>query len=374
MMRQLIALCVLSSVISWLPSSDAKAQQEAIPIQYFGLHIHHADKGTAWPNVPFGSWRLWDAFVDWPNLEPSAGKWDFSRLDRYVAMAAQHNVDILLPLANSPAWASARPNEPSAYQPGYASEPSNIEDWRNYVRTVGERYKGRIRHYEIWNEPNIKQHFSGSPAKLIELTCEAFRILKSIDPQNKVVSPASSVGGKDHLGYLDHFLVSGGKNCIDIVGHHFYVTNSGPEAMVPIIRQVRSVMNKNGVDQKPLWNTETGWWLANSDGTPDNPMVAKGGWKKIPLDDKGNIVFRAFALARAEGIERFYWYAWDNGALGFLEPKTKKPKPIAEKWRAAVNTLLGATNLSCMPEGNIWHCDYVNASGVKEQVSWTAAP
>ncbi|SEK26552.1 beta-galactosidase [Nitrosovibrio tenuis] len=369
-----IAMCLLIFVISWLPSTDANAQQEAIPIEYFGLHIHRADQGTTWPNVPFGSWRLWDAYVAWADLEPSPGKWDFSRLDRYVAMAELRNVDILLPLANTPEWASARPSEQGSYKPGNASEPASIEDWRRYVRAVGERYKGRIRHYQIWNEINFKQHFSGSTAKLVELACEGSQILKSIDPLNRVVSPAASVGGKDHLGHLDRFLASGGKNCIDIVAHHFYVTNSGPQAMVPFIRGVRNVMRRNGIGQKPLWNTETGWWLANGDGTPDDPMVTGGGWKKIPRESKDNIIFKAFALARSEGVERFYWYAWDNRALGFIEPTTKKTKPIAEKWRSAVNALLGATDLRCIQDVNVWRCDYVASDGVRTQSSWTAEP
>ena len=39
-------------------------------VPYIGLHLHRADQGTAWPAAGFGSWRLWDANVAWPNLEP----------------------------------------------------------------------------------------------------------------------------------------------------------------------------------------------------------------------------------------------------------------------------------------------------------------
>ncbi len=357
-------------VIPWVSSASANAQSDPIPIEFFGLHIHRADQGTAWPNVPFGSWRLWDAYVTWSDLEPAQGKWNFSRLDRYVAMGKMHNVEILLPLANTPAWAAARPNEPSAYQPGNASEPASIEDWRRYVRRVGERYRGQIRHYEIWNEPNLKNHFSGSPEKIIELTCEAFEILKSIDPLNQIVSPAASTGGKDHLDYLDRFLSSGGKKCIDIVAHHFYVTISGPEAMVPLIREVRRLMSKNGVSQKPLWNTETGWRLGNDDGTPDHQMVKS--YKKISIEDN-NFILSAFAVARAEGVDRFYWYSWDNPyGLGMIDPKSGKPKRIVEQWRNAVDRLLGASQLRCSQNGKNWSCNFVRNNGVKDNISWAA--
>ena len=118
---------------------------EPIPLSYFGLHIHRADRGTAWPNVPFGSWRLWDAYVTWADLQPELDKWEFSRLDRYVVLAQSNNVELILPLANTPRWAAARPNESSAYALGNASEAKNIEDWRRYIKVVAKRYKGRIR-------------------------------------------------------------------------------------------------------------------------------------------------------------------------------------------------------------------------------------
>jgi len=89
------------------------------------MHITSAADGTPWPVVPFGTWRLWDAYVTWKDLEPSKGIWNFAKLDALVSLAAQHNVEIILPLALTPQWASGRPNEPSAYTPGAAAEPSS---------------------------------------------------------------------------------------------------------------------------------------------------------------------------------------------------------------------------------------------------------
>src|SRR5580704_5261031 len=107
-----------------------------ITAQYFGMHIHHTASGTPWPPVQFGSWRLWDSGVAWPQLEPQLGKWDFTLLDRYVQLAAQHHVEIVLTLGLTPAWASARPQEPSAYSRGNAAEPRSLADWEDYVRVV----------------------------------------------------------------------------------------------------------------------------------------------------------------------------------------------------------------------------------------------
>lgn len=366
-----IRTLLLSACLSVAPCIAAD-NTNTIPREYFGLHIHRADQGTAWPTVPFGSWRLWDAYVTWADIEPNPGQWKFERLDRYVAMAALTKTDILLPLANTPTWAAARPTEPSAYKPGNASEPANIETWKNYVRTIGYRYKGKIKNYEIWNEPNIKHHYSGNTKKLVEMTCEASRILKSIDPSIQIVSPAASSGAKGHVDYLAKFLEVGGKNCIDVVAHHFYVPNGGPEEMVPMIRSVKSVMAANGIADKPLWNTETGWWIANGDGTPDHPMVAKGGWLKLSLkNESGEYLQRAFLLARAEGVERFYWYSWDNRyGLGMIEPTSGAPKPMVEGWRGIVNDLVGAKDVKCENTHRTWKCSFIRKDGSRADHTW----
>ncbi|WP_296509192.1 glycosyl hydrolase [Rhodoferax sp.] len=374
----LCALFISTVSASPLKPDGDKAQRQTtaalpIPLQYFGLHIHRADAGTAWPNVPFGSWRLWDAYVGWAQLEPKQGAWDFARLDRYVAIAKLTKVDILLPLAMTPNWASARPDEPSPYKPGNAAEPLRLDDWTNYVATVGLRYKGKITHFEVWNEPSDKSHYSGSIEALVRMACEAKRVLKGIDPSIQIVSPASAGGGK-HIEYLDRFLAAGGKDCVDVVAHHFYVFKTSPETLVPLIRQVREVMKKNGVADKPLWNTETGWWIANGDGTPDHPMVAKGGWKKLALEkESGDYLERAFVLARAEGVERFYWYAWDNRyGLGMIEPTSGAPKPMVESWRKLVETLRGATQLQCFNKDRNWRCTFVRSDGTPDLLDWVA--
>ena len=79
-----------------------------VPASFFGMHIHHAGGATPWPEVPFAEWRLWDAGVAWPSIEPRRGQWQFAELDRYVDLAQHAGVGLLLPLGLSPGWASAR--------------------------------------------------------------------------------------------------------------------------------------------------------------------------------------------------------------------------------------------------------------------------
>src|SRR5579863_7347691 len=68
-----------------------------VPRDFFGLHIHRAFGPTPWPPVPFGSWRLWDAKVHWPQVEIKKNEWQWDILDREVELAEKHRIDVLLP-------------------------------------------------------------------------------------------------------------------------------------------------------------------------------------------------------------------------------------------------------------------------------------
>lgn len=323
---------------------------EAIPHAYFGMHVHRADTSTPWPNGAFGSWRLWDAYAGWPQLEPQRGQWDFKRLDRYVAMAGLTGVNLLLPLGLSPAWASARPGEASAYRPGNAAEPANIQDWRNYVRTVAERYKGRIRYYELWNEPNLKNFYSGSVEAMLELAREAYAILKQVDPGNLLVAPATTEGGKQ-LNWLDRYLALGGGEYLDVLSHHFYVPREAPEAMLSVMDDVRGIMVRHGVAHKPVWNTETGWWF-------DKPTMTSTftNWKKLKPDEAAAYAARALILGWAAGMKRFYWYAWDHDNMGLVEGEIFSLNSAGRAYGQTQGWLQGAVMKDCSVSQGRWIC------------------
>jgi hypothetical protein len=338
-----------------------------VPETLFGMHIHGMvlprtgmSTPDPWPPVPIGTWRVWDAYVDWAHLEPQPGKWDFSILDKYVSFAEQHNVEILLPLAMSPNWASSRPEEKASYSLGNAAPPRNLDDWRNFVRTVGARYKGRIRYYEIWNEPNLKNFYTGTPQQMVDLTREAKTILNSIDPAIKVISPSAT--RPDGPAWLEQFFSKGGGKYVDIIGYHFYVNPAPPEGMLPLVQDVRSAMAKYGFSGLPIWNTETGWPFANR-----RSFVPCG----LPDDLASAYVARSYVLTWASGVSRLYWYAWDNGLTGLTEAdgRTLKPPAIAygetEKW------LLGARMTACGSDNSgTWNCEITRGGGYIGRIIW----
>lgn len=338
---------------------------QPVPQTYFGMHIHGIDvprpvtkRVTPWPDVPFGVWRLHDTYARWIDLEPRKGEFDFARLDRYVALAQQKHVKVLLPLVGSPSWASARPTEDEHNgTPGSAAEPMDMNDWRNFVRAVAIRYKGRIEAYEIWNEPDLKMFWTGSVEQLVDMSREAFRIIKSIDPSALVVSPACT--SEPGPQYLDDYLKKGGGLYADVIGYHFYVQPRPPEAIVDVETRVKDVLRANSVD-KPIWNTEAGWAYP----------------KPFPSDElAAAYVARALILAWAGGVTRFYWYSWDGNdwvTLEMVGPDDVTKKPAGKAYAATQQWLTGAIVRSCESDAvSNWTCE-LQRGDTRQWIVWNA--
>jgi hypothetical protein len=350
-----VLLSVLILTAGLWAQEAATPPPDPIPLQYFGMHIHRAHSTTPWPPVPFGSWRLWDSHVQWPFIEPNKGDWHFEILDKEVALAQQHNVDVLMPLGLSPQWTSARPNEPSGYQPGFAAEP-RMDDWRDFIRHVATRYKGRIHYYEVWNEPNLKEFFTGTPGQMVALAREAYKILKEVDPSIKVVSPSATA----HYGvpWLDKYLNLGGGNYADIIGYHFYVHPNPPEDMVPLINSVKATMGKYGFANKPLWNTEFGYDKRKSFSSDEEAYA---------------YLARALILTWPAGVSRIYWYAWDQTVYSLRLTQNDQTTLTAagqafaqvEKW------LMGSQISSCSRNSDgLWKCRLTAPDGTQEEIVW----
>jgi len=358
----LMQLLILTwALLDPVAADDLQSPNAIIPSSYFGLHIHHLayPVPTPWPNMPVPEWRLWDADVTWADVEPGKGQWRFEKLDSYVSLAQQHGTGILLTLGGSPRWASARPNVRSNYTPGFTGEPANIDDWRTFVKTVTLRYKGRIQAYEIWNEPNLQDYWSGTTEQMLALTKEASLIIRSVDPKAIVVSPSATA---DYgIPWLAAFLTKGGGQYVDVIGFHFYVNPHTllPEEMLPVIQGVHEVLADNGLANKPVWNTESGW-LKPAKFDSDELAAA--------------FLARAFILSWAAGIQRFYWYGWDNQYMAIITYKESERTitPAGSAYKIMEQWLVGARMQSCTSTSDhTWTCQ-LNRSRKKEWIVWNS--
>ncbi len=339
-----------------------------IPASYFGLHIHRLvkkeppHKERPWPSVPFKTWRLWDAGICWPEIQPDNGKdYNFSMLDKYVELAEEHSVEIVINIGLSPKWAAKRPNDKSGYGENLtASEPRDIDDWKKYVKTIAGRYKGKIKYWEIWNEPDMLMFYTGSPKKMAELVKEAYIILKEVDPENKVISPPVT-GYLVLIPWLNSFLAAGGKDYIDIIGTHFYVwfKANTPEKVLSTISAIKSYQKQNKIEQKPIWDTECGFRQDNVDEELGVGYIA-----------------RLAVLQWYYGIERVMFYAWNNKHIIKMIENDEKPETINKigiAYKEIQNWLIDTKIENIKTESNdVWIAELTRKNGSKAKMIWTA--
>jgi hypothetical protein len=319
------------------------------------MHIHRLLQTTPWPNVHFSSIRLWDTGTAWSDLEPRKGEWYFDRLDRLVNLAAEHDAQVLLCFGKTPMWTSSiRPANPQdrSFESG---APLSLDDWREFVLKVANRYKGRIGAYEVWNEPSYHQFYRGDVHTMVEMTRIASQAIHSVDPEALVVSPSPTT--VDGLPWLHSFLDAGGGNLVDVIGYHFYVTPGAPEEIVSLAARVKLEMAGHHVSL-PIWNTETGW---------SKPKTFASN------DEASAYVSRALLLAWVSGISRFYWYAWDNRnwvTLNMTEGNDYRPNATAQAYDRFESWLIGHRVESCSQHADrTWVCHLIRA-GADSYIVW----
>ncbi|MCH9706287.1 MAG: hypothetical protein K0U48_01890, partial [Actinomycetia bacterium] len=140
---------------------------------------------------PAAMYRLWDMDVAWRNVNPERGVFDWSILDRRIALVESWGGRPFLVLGLTPQWAAQNPEAGDPrWGAGSASPPANIEDWKTYVRAVANRYGGRIAGYELWNEANLPTFWQGSATELLAMSQDAYGIIKAANPGAVVAAPS----------------------------------------------------------------------------------------------------------------------------------------------------------------------------------------
>jgi hypothetical protein len=214
----------------------------------------------------------------WAEIEPDArgvywdARWGQSSWDKYdeiVDLANEYGLDVLARLDTSPPW--ARPDNPWP-----ATPPTDVRDYGDYVAAVVGRYVGRVRYFQLWNEPNLASEWGEQPvdpAAVAALLAEGYRRAKAANPDAVIVAPAlaptieESPWAQSELGFLDALYAAGWAASFDVLSVQAYGLRDGPDDRRlgpdrvnfsrPLL--VRELMVRHGDARKPVWAAELGW-------------------------------------------------------------------------------------------------------------------
>ena len=312
-----IAAAGLITVIAALGGGNA-AQAESILL---GWHVPWAAGGLVlgrddatehpreWPDMPVSAVRLWDTRTAWLHLEPGRDNYQWGALDAQLSAAEEHGVkNITLVLWGTPKWAatSLDPADAPWLGPGSASPVENLADWEQFVRMVAGKYKGRIQHYEIGNEPNLKMFWRGSDAQLVQMITRASLAIKEVDPSATVIAPAVTLSNTEDAKNLQPLLtaLAGSGANFDAISFHWYPTPTTAGTLGEVIAALRKAASAAGVKQTRIWITEVGF---QSEEGADREYL-----RTLPKITKDQ--------AASGGVERLYWYAWTGDRIPGVFP------------------------------------------------------
>lgn len=319
-----------------LPVTVLSASPVSVGEEFFGMHVRSRVNDTL-PGITAKTIRLHDMAAGksrWQFIQPTPSTWDWVDLDSAVNAHYAAGRDIIFTLFATPPWASARPTERNIYsdQPGdsiqynrgIAAEPADMTKWDAFCTALAQRYLGKIKYYEVWNEPNWSNNgtgagantdcfFTGTFAKLAEMTRRANQAIKAVDPTAKILCPpvqgwAASSGSSDSFftGMMSASTGDGSttmKNWVDIIGVHLYLpTPNKVQDLAGMIDRINSCKATAGASGLPTWDTES---------APIGPEM------NALTDNKGKqLIGRMLLTMAAKGIARTMYYQYD-GSMGF---------------------------------------------------------
>lgn len=364
------------------------AQSSAHPIQanFFGMATSsindRPDGFYGWPTVPFGGCRLWAAHGTDVYQQRT---YSWAGLDRAVDFCLSQGKEIMYTFGSVPNWMNgAAATCGNAFcQSGKA--PLNNQDWFDFVTALVQRYKGKIKYYELWNEPNIYPNgWAGTVPQLMILVKREYKIIKQIDPDALTISPSTGSTNGD-ISYFTDLLKNGAGDYADFIGFHGYTTahykattaTRSPEAIVADLNSMHAAMDTYGVGSKQLVDAESSW----------NMCMDKTTGFCGNEDLQAAFVAVRHIIYAMDGVHSYWWYAWDGdnaadtywGSL-YHRNGINEANPHVTKAGVAYgeveNWLVGATPASSgcsYPSKNTWACPITRPGGYKGLFVWNAA-
>jgi len=358
------AFAIAAGLLASAPSSASAAAGPVVPASAFGMTIN-SYSGTNPLPTSVGSVRLWDSGVSWADLQPTAGAINWAPLDGAVNRARGAGIrDIEYVLGSTPSWARIRSSAERNDLPaaGRASHPAKDAYYLSFLKAVLARYKGRITSYEIWNEANLPTFYRGTPTQLARLGLSAFKVIKSIDPRARVVSPSWLLRywTTPREKQLAAFKAVGWP--FDVIAVHAYPFSlEGPDARVKYLLAFKKRLATLGA-KKPIWDTE----LNFGDRRPGYPRRVYTG------ATAANLLARAYIDGLRYGISRTYWYSWDSHILGIdTTSTTGTPTAAGVAYGVIKKWIAGNHWNGCTTVGRVSRCALSTANGRRRTIIYT---
>jgi len=243
-----------------------------------GVYDHVFTLGTKWVRTAFDGRG---SYLNWQRVETEPGTYTVNPLeDAAITTYVNNGVNVLLNLGVGPGDGITGTR--------FATE-DEIQRYLNYVRFMLEHFKGRVKYYELWNEPDGKDPATGLPSRIgmdvdtyARVISRAAAVMREVDPEAKIVIGA--VGGEWvlgfpgygeyarsilHMDYLRRLITSGVTPLVDGISWHPFYGNKPDDPYYrtypEFVRETKDLAASQGF-QGEYFADEIGYYTAP---TPD---------------------------------------------------------------------------------------------------------
>jgi hypothetical protein len=237
----------------------------------------------------------------WDRIEPSPGKYDWHFWDAAIAEAQSHGVELLPYICYTPKWNALTPDN------YWRQPPKDIAAFANFVSIAANRYRGKVHSWELWNEPDNGDYWSGSVAQYAQLVRAGSAAVRQADPSARVV-----LGGISwNIAFLRQLLRDEHiGNCVDVINIHSYYETWIPdslERLTDYVGRVRDLIHDYGQSQK-IWVAEIGYSDFRNADDIAGADKSRFAYEHTPAYQAEDL-FRALTLLRStESVELATWY------------------------------------------------------------------
>ena len=181
----------------------------------------------------------------WARCEPEPGKFDFGWLDDVIDFACRQGLNVLLETSyGNPVYPGAGGWDLGA---GFPTSKEGLEAWDRWVETLATRYRGKVRDWAMWNEPDIRNptlpgHAGAkTPQEIAVFNVRTAKIIRRVIPDARLA-------GLSLASIRDTFF----EDCLKAMGedvkmfdwfiYHGYT--AAPESAYASVEKLKAVLKK----------------------------------------------------------------------------------------------------------------------------------
>jgi hypothetical protein len=315
---------------SWVAPISPRGDTRLQPESPFGMGIYlnrlsgdeqkelaerARDAGVKWSREDFS----------WERIEPRPGAFHWDFYDGLLGNAISNGISVYAIVGYWTHWSKS-----------YTSE--GIDQYVAFLRQLVRRYKDRIHHWEIWNEPNI--FFWQGPKELYaEMLAKSYAAVKEEDPAAQVLG--ISTAGIDHA-FIDRMLKL--KAPFDVLTIHPYRRTLEDGGFIADLKKASDQVRLPDGTRRPVWLTEMGW----TTNVPHH--VLRQDFEPVSERVQAELIARTYLCSIVSGVEpRTFWYNFRNDGddphyfehhLGILR-RDGRPKPAYRAYATLSSVLEG---------------------------------